>query len=55
MPNLLDKKLLIGAGFISGAIFALGVIIGYYGKRGEYNSRGLSESEKFLLKHVTNR
>jgi hypothetical protein len=55
MSNPLDKKLLISVGVISAVLFGIGVIIGYYGKQGEYNSRGLSESEKLLINHVTNR
>lgn len=55
MSNIFDKKILTITGVLFGTIFGIGVIIGYYSKQGEYNTRGLSESEKFLIKHVTNK
>jgi hypothetical protein len=51
----IDKKFLIIFGACAVVLFSIGVIIGYYGKQGEYNNRDLTESEKLLIKHVSNR
>jgi hypothetical protein len=50
MSTFFDKKLIVSVGVVSAVVFAVGVIIGYYGKQGPILWTSISAEKLFRAK-----